>query len=1289
VALEDQRNAHGRTHEEQINMREELRAEHEETRAQIRKAGMTPLLQIWYTYWATVEELSIIRGVITAPMASGNIHRRCMQGTRQSILEEVEKWRLDPMNPRILWLADVTGSGKSTLAKEMAERWKEQGCLAGRFFFSRDAEETRNPKFLFTTIAQQGLAHLGPDVRAAVASGISKLIDPVSATLEEQCTNIFVIPLKRVQVSVILVLDALDECDQQACQQLLRTVLPHLSDLPHLKLFMTSRPENHIRGQLSSFIYRELSFRSDKLANSKDVEFYMTHRLDDSWLTDIQTKKLIEQAGGLFIWARTVCDLVKNFRGDRLSFIARVLSQKVQEMDNIYRVALEQIIGTNKAKETVEAYMKVLSIIVAAYEPVTPYTIDKLLKISDSMEIVKDLRSVFECSGPDDVIRFLHPTFREFLLTENSYGYYQVDIDATHKLMASGCLHFMQEELKYDTCTLFGCKDRSFKPEELDDKCLQNTSVELRYSCNFWGHHLILRKNSIPSSLTSIVENFFKYKLLDWIYMVAVQGSIDKAITMLRNLIAVDSVSSFCLLHRVILSHMQLSNIGKWSKDASRFLKLHWNILRRNPLRVYHEFVLAPKSSIFYQIYSKMESFPHPTVLLGLESDWPSRVKIQTYHVQTHQLTPSGDLFITGGEREDLAVYSVWNISAGEGETFVHPCRSSWCSVTHIAFHQYGPNLELQTGCMCGKLCRWNLLHGIPSLLEEKQLAIEKGYRQWASDGSKALSQVFIKNGTRTTRLSVFSTPSTHFDLCEGTIFEKWEFSPGHGDKVLRHCAGMLKVWECSTGHQLFQKECSMRPPAHFSPDGTLIVYSDLGVLELISSEDGTVRRRWNEVGLVSSTQFFPEGEKIIAIGPRFIHLLNGDTRHKREVDCTAISISPNGQNLALIGSKAIRIFNDTLEEELEYHEHQTDFRADCRISWTHSIRIALKDDTISFEKLSANPRLTFSNHNLSVVEKLLLSPDNDHLLTIHKDQSVHLWDLRSGHEVQVGNIVFRSFPHMVSMEYALDSSWVILWNHIQLLALRISASIPTSIISHTYSPPAPSFPSLTSHILIATFLYDPKRILIIHSDGKLVILSLQDMSQSLMPPLRSSVKEIRHLAISPTQDSVAICSNLGLILKKIHEDTHQVLLLSSTLYSAGFSADESYLYILEAKRDKFMISRVNATGSIFQRLLTGNTAPYFAHMPRSVKVVTQGEWSGLKFSSSGSDDILIDLSSDKPVAPPSCYMSEDSLKYMDYWILTLPRVGMQEFSLTQDRLAFIDQKRAVVLDYSCLVTEM
>ncbi|PVG00315.1 hypothetical protein CPB86DRAFT_220214, partial [Serendipita vermifera] len=559
-------------------------------------------------------EISLLKGVETASMANGSIHKRCMKGTRESILENIEKWRLDTQSPQILWLADVAGAGKSTVAKEVAENWKSQGILAGRFFFSRDIEDTRTVKLFFTTVAQQGLAQLGSGVRTAVSKGIQKLIDPASSTLEEQCSHVFVKPLQAVRIPVVLVLDALDECEPEACQQLLQVLLPNLSNLPRLKLFLTSRPETHIRGELEDIRHQEISLRSDEISNRQDVELFMNERLKKVPLSETRTAKLVQRADGLFIWAKTVCDILEKFRGNQDQFIDRILSQNLRQMNPIYRIALDQAIGVDREEETMRAYMNLLSIILAASRPLSPNTVNQLLKSSESMAIVNDLRSVLECRSENEGICFLHPTFREFLLTRDASGRYYVDINVAQELMAGACLSVLIAELEYDKCKLFnrgesessgeeseligegsdssgedsessdgegeyklesrrygeegsdtdgeesedqeeendnGMEGAKFTSEDLHKFCLECTSSALQYSCIFWASHITSHTSrvlNIPPSLMPMVKKFLMSKLLDWIYMISVQGYIDEAATSLRRLSFIQSVSNSDLL---------------------------------------------------------------------------------------------------------------------------------------------------------------------------------------------------------------------------------------------------------------------------------------------------------------------------------------------------------------------------------------------------------------------------------------------------------------------------------------------------------------------------------------------------------------------------------------------------------------------------------------------------------------------------------------------------------------------------------------------------------------------
>ncbi|PVF92196.1 hypothetical protein CPB86DRAFT_227385 [Serendipita vermifera] len=163
------------------------------------------------TQLSQAEESVLLGGLKTAPLANGDLHESCLEGTRQYIFDEIYYWIRDKSAPQIFWLTDVAGSGKSTIAHHLSKDLKAQSRLAGRFFFSRDSEKTRKPLYFFSTIAQQGLSHLGPRVRTIIADGIRELCDPVSASLEEQCILLFAHPLQVVSSPVVLVLDALDE----------------------------------------------------------------------------------------------------------------------------------------------------------------------------------------------------------------------------------------------------------------------------------------------------------------------------------------------------------------------------------------------------------------------------------------------------------------------------------------------------------------------------------------------------------------------------------------------------------------------------------------------------------------------------------------------------------------------------------------------------------------------------------------------------------------------------------------------------------------------------------------------------------------------------------------------------------------------------------------------------------------------------------------------------------------------------------------------------------------------
>jgi hypothetical protein len=538
-----------------------------------------------------------LKGLDTAHMANGDIHELCMTGTREKILEEARAWRAseDPDTPQIFWLADVAGSGKSTVAKHISGEWKTQGRLAGRFFFSRDAEETRTIKLFFSTIAQQGLSHLGSSVRSAISDGIRELCGPSSAPLEEQCRELFVRPLSKVTFPTVLVLDALDECDQTTLTRLFRILLAHLPNLPYLKLFLASRPDKHIAKILDIPKVRRMSLRDDEVSNAKDVTIFMREKLSSFSLPVPLIDKLVKRSQGLFIWASTVCRLIDDFQGDMDEYVGDLLMHGPDQMDSIYQKALDQALPPADQKANRRAYMKVLGIIVVAFEPLSPETINEMLKISNTLTIVQHLKSVLDCRHLDDPVRFLHPTFREFLLGCPSVNLYHIDERLYHVTLLHGCLETMSHRLCHDICDLFDilihediqikqvvndvdepkfnpmlkpaclafipnrlqgqplkqtperiCLDREVAQDRLSNK----TCFSIRYSCRFWGVHLACSLSFGPSIMELTIDrvkNFFSHNLLDWIYIISIMGAINEVKPVLQKLISANMASFMSL----------------------------------------------------------------------------------------------------------------------------------------------------------------------------------------------------------------------------------------------------------------------------------------------------------------------------------------------------------------------------------------------------------------------------------------------------------------------------------------------------------------------------------------------------------------------------------------------------------------------------------------------------------------------------------------------------------------------------------------------------------------------
>ncbi|KIK18248.1 hypothetical protein PISMIDRAFT_109856 [Pisolithus microcarpus 441] len=87
--------------------------------------------------------------------------KKCLDGTRSEILEEITNWitDCDDKAPRILWLHGQAGRGKSAIAHMIALWAQGLGLLGSCFCFARDRQVEKREGKILTTIAHDLADH--------------------------------------------------------------------------------------------------------------------------------------------------------------------------------------------------------------------------------------------------------------------------------------------------------------------------------------------------------------------------------------------------------------------------------------------------------------------------------------------------------------------------------------------------------------------------------------------------------------------------------------------------------------------------------------------------------------------------------------------------------------------------------------------------------------------------------------------------------------------------------------------------------------------------------------------------------------------------------------------------------------------------------------------------------------------------------------------------------------------------------------------------------------------------
>ena len=222
----------------------------------------------------------------------------------------------------------------------------------------------------------------------------------------------------------------------------------------------------------------------------KDITTYVDANLA-RLLTAQKRQQLVERSNGLFIWIATAHLKLKEADGPgavEATLKSLLTRGEGGDINQVYTGVIRRLLR----EKSLGVIRKVMGTILILFEPVSTEALAKLTNIepAELENIVVSMRSVFRV---ENVVEFLHPTFREYLLGEHNSDM-PFDSTAIQSSVAISVLQTLQADLKQDICGI--CKPNEPYPDnadvlDLDERLdrVWSSSPALSYSIRYWGSH--------------------------------------------------------------------------------------------------------------------------------------------------------------------------------------------------------------------------------------------------------------------------------------------------------------------------------------------------------------------------------------------------------------------------------------------------------------------------------------------------------------------------------------------------------------------------------------------------------------------------------------------------------------------------------------------------------------------------------------------------------------------------------------------------------------------------------
>ena len=370
-----------------------------------------------------------------------------MPGTCHWLLDhpQYHDWR-DSNCSSLLWISGDPGSGKSVLSKFLVDQaFPPASYTTCYFFFKDDNSEQRDSKYAVCALIHQLFAYK-PGLLEHALSAVRENGDKVQQLFHTLWTILLGALTDPSAGHVILILDALDECEESPRNALLTKLRnfyieqgnrPNASTI--VKTLFTSRPYHKIELQLKDLLRSVPTIRvageDETYSIGREISLVIKAQVQDSAsvldleppIRDYLEERLSSMTHHNYLWPILISEEIRSAYAVSKKQIDTVVDRLPGSVDAAYSAILERSTDIPLAK-------RLLHILLAAERPLTALEVNVALYMSENCKSYDDLDIGSEpsfrkrlrnlcglfVSVTDSQVYLFHQTARAFLVSSSS-----------------------------------------------------------------------------------------------------------------------------------------------------------------------------------------------------------------------------------------------------------------------------------------------------------------------------------------------------------------------------------------------------------------------------------------------------------------------------------------------------------------------------------------------------------------------------------------------------------------------------------------------------------------------------------------------------------------------------------------------------------------------------------------------------------------------------------------------------------------------------------------------------